>query len=76
MGTTMLFQVLGSMFNIAQLPKYMELGQCCLSGPVAGEAVGITISHIITCPTICVVGTSTASVTNRRNLPSINPVHQ
>jgi hypothetical protein len=35
MGTTMLFQVPGSMFNIAQLLKYMELGQCCLSGPAA-----------------------------------------
>jgi hypothetical protein len=32
MGTNMLFQVPGSMFNIAQLLKYMELGQCCLSG--------------------------------------------
>jgi hypothetical protein len=35
MGTSMLFQVPGSMFNIAQLLKYLELGQCCLSGPAA-----------------------------------------
>jgi hypothetical protein len=35
MGTTMLFQVPGSLFNIAQLLKDMELGQCCLSGPTA-----------------------------------------
>jgi hypothetical protein len=34
-GTTMLFHVPGSLFNIAQLLKYMELAQCCLSGPAA-----------------------------------------
>ena len=35
MGTNMLFQVPRSLFNIAQLRKYMELGQCSLSGPAA-----------------------------------------
>jgi hypothetical protein len=35
MGTIVLFQVPGSLFNIAQLLKYMELGQCGLSGPTA-----------------------------------------
>jgi hypothetical protein len=35
MGTNMLFQVPGSLFNIAQLLKYMELGQCCVPGPAA-----------------------------------------
>jgi hypothetical protein len=35
MGTNVLFQVPDSVFNIAQLLKYMELGKCCLSGTVA-----------------------------------------
>jgi hypothetical protein len=35
MGTTMLFRVPGSLFNIAQLLKYVGLGQCWLSGPAA-----------------------------------------
>jgi hypothetical protein len=35
MGTNMLFQVPGSLFNIAQLLKYMELGQWGLSEPAA-----------------------------------------
>jgi hypothetical protein len=35
MGTNMPFQVQDSLFNIAQLLKYMELGQCCLPGPAA-----------------------------------------
>jgi hypothetical protein len=31
----MLSQVPGSLFNIAQLLKYLELRQCCLSGSAA-----------------------------------------
>ena len=35
MGTSMLFQVPGSLFDVAHLLKYMELGKCCLPGPAA-----------------------------------------
>jgi hypothetical protein len=35
MGTNMLLHVPGSLFNIAQSQKYMELGQCYLSGSAA-----------------------------------------
>jgi hypothetical protein len=35
MRTNMIFQVPDSLFNIAQLLKYMELGQCRLSGQAA-----------------------------------------
>jgi hypothetical protein len=35
MGTNMPFQVQDSLFNIAQLLKYMELGHCSLPGPAA-----------------------------------------
>jgi hypothetical protein len=31
----MIFLIPDSLFNIAQLLKYMELGQCCLSGQAA-----------------------------------------
>jgi hypothetical protein len=33
MRANMLFQVSASLFNIAQLLKYMELGECCFQGP-------------------------------------------
>jgi len=32
MGTNMLFKVSASLFNIAQLLKYMDLGECCFQG--------------------------------------------
>jgi hypothetical protein len=35
MGTNMLFRVPDPLFNIAQLLKYLALGQCWLSGPAA-----------------------------------------
>ena len=41
MGTAMLFEVPGSLFNIAKLLKYMELGQCCLI-----RASGIFRKHL------------------------------
>jgi hypothetical protein len=34
-GTNLLLRVSDSLFNIAQLLKYMELGQCCLPGSAA-----------------------------------------
>jgi hypothetical protein len=35
MGTNLLLRVSDSLFNIAQLLEYMELGQCCLPGSAA-----------------------------------------
>jgi hypothetical protein len=34
-GTNLFLRVPDSLFNIAHLMKYMELGQCCLPAPAA-----------------------------------------